>query len=153
MSWLSDRQLYRKVMKNGDTRTKKAFFGVYPIDELPDTIPHLPIFIIVNTHAHNLGGEHWKTIYIDKNRRGEVFDSLAQPMSNLLIRWLNQFTRSWITNRKVYQHDANTTCGAFALFFVLTRLDCPSFNAFTQAFSRSLNENECVVRTFYRSLK
>lgn len=153
MSWLSDNDIVEKVRKNADTKASIAFFNVYPIDKLPDFVPYLPIFIVVNTHTHNLQGEHWKTIFINENRYGEVFDSLAQPMNDLLIRWMNRFTRRWKTNRKVYQHPKSTTCGAFALYYVLTRLDYPSLDAFTQSFSASINDNECLVRSFYEKLK
>ena len=99
MSWLSDNDIVEKVRKNADTKASIAFFNVYPIDKLPDFVPYLPIFIVVNTHTHNLQGEHWKTIFINENRYGEVFDSLAQPMSELLIRWMNRFTRRWKRNQ------------------------------------------------------
>ena len=153
MSWLSDKDLVKKVRKNADPATLHAFFGVYPIDKLPDSVPFLPIFIVVNTDTHNLEGQHWKTIFIDKNRCGEVFDSLAQPMNDLLVRWMNRFTRKWKTNRKVYQHARSTTCGAFALYFILKRLNTPSLDAFTNSFSHSINANERLVRSFYEALK
>lgn len=153
MSWLSNEQICEKVRKNGDVKTKEAFYGVYPIDELPQYIPHLPIFIVVNTHTHNLEGEHWKTVFINEKRHGEVFDSLAQPMNNLLVRWMNRFTRRWKTNRKVYQHSKSTTCGAYALYYILKRLDCPSLDNFLKPFTRSINKNECLVRRFYKELK
>lgn len=153
MSWLSDKQITEKVRKNGSKEVRQAFYGVYPIDALPKSVPYLPIFLVVNTQAHNLEGEHWKTIFIDKNRYGEVFDSLAQPMSSILIRWMNRFTRKWKRNRKVYQHKRSTTCGAFALYYILKRLDCPSLNKFTHFFTHSVNENEKRIRSFYKSLK
>lgn len=153
MSWLSSKQIQDKVKKNASEEVKNAFYGVYPIDKLPDSIPHLPIFIVVNTDTHNLDGEHWKTIFINKDRYGEVFDSLAQPMSNLLIRWMNRYTRRWKKNYKVYQHSRSTTCGAFALYYILKRLDHSSFYSFTQTFSRSIPKNECLVQSFYNVLK
>ena len=129
MSWLSDKQLYKKVEKNADEKTREAFYGVYPLDELPKFIPHLPLFIIVNTQTHNLSGEHWKTVFIDKNRDGEVFDSLAQPMNAMLMSWMDRFTRRWKRNRKVYQHFESSSCGAFALYYVLNRLNYTSMNS------------------------
>jgi ribosomal protein S17E len=153
MSWLSNKQISLKVRKNGDEIIRKAFYGVYPIDELPEFIPHLPIFIVVNTQTHNLEGEHWKTIFIDAKRCGEVFDSLAQPMNDLLIRWMNRFTRKWKTNHKVYQHSKSTQCGAFALYFILKRMNYSSLNTFTQTFSPSFPTNESLVRDFYEKLK
>ena len=153
MSWLSNRSLINKVKKNADNDTKKAFLGVYPIDKLPNAIPHFPVFLIVNTHAHNLGGEHWKAVFINKNRYGEVFDSLAQPASDILTRWMNRWSRKWKTNSKTFQHDSSSTCGAFTLYYVLTRLCFPSLETFTRSFSRALHVNERNIRAFYRRLK
>ena len=153
MSWLSDKDLCGKVEKNANDKTREAFYGVCPLDELPQFISHLPIFIIVNTQTHNLSGEHWKSIFIDKNRHGEVFDSLAQPMNDMLVRWMNRFTQRWTRNRKVYQHAKSATCGAYALYYILKRLDYPSMKSLTQSFSSSLNDNECLVQKFYKKLK
>ena len=153
MSWLTDQQIRNKVKKNAEPIIQEAFYGVFPIDKLPEFVPHLPILIVVNTDTHNLDGEHWKTIFIDKKRQGEVFDSLAQPMNDLLIRWMNRFTRRWKTNRKVYQQERSTVCGAFALYFILKRLDFPTLNSFTQTFSHSLRKNDELVHSFYKKLK
>lgn len=153
MSWLSDEEICEKVERNGDEKIIDAFYGVCALDELPKFISQLPIFIVVNTQTHNLEGEHWKTIFIDKNRNGEIFDSLAQPMSAMLTTWMNRFTRRWKKNHKVYQHVKSSTCGAYALFYVLHRLDCLSMKMFTNFFSDSLNANETIVRSFYKTLK
>ena len=153
MSWLSGKKLSDKVKRNASSKVKDAFHGVFPIDELPSFLPHVPIFIIVNTQSHNLQGQHWKTIYINAKREGEIFDSLAQPPSELLVRWMNRFTRRWTTNRKIYQKDTTTTCGAFALYYILKRLDYPSLDDFTHTFSHSLYCNEQIVRSFYKELK
>ena len=153
MSWLSDEQLIHKIKCNADEKTFRAFNGVYPVDSLPDFVSHLPIMIIINTDTHNLKGQHWKCIFIDKDRCGEVFDSLAQPMNNMLIRWMNRFTRKWKTNRKCYQHSSSSICGAFVLYYALSRLNAPSLESITKVFTHSLHDNECFVRSFYRNLK
>ena len=153
MSWLSSAKILEKVKRNADEVTKKAFHGIYPIDDLPQSVPHLPIFIIVNTHTHNLPGEHWLTIFIDENKRGEVFDSLALPMSNLLIRWLNTFTRKWKRNNKAYQHPLSSSCGAFALYFTLKRLRAKDFEHVTSSFNATPRVNERKVLAFYKQLK
>ena len=153
MSWLSSRQLVNKVRRNADEKTWRAFYGVYPIDNLPKFIPHLPIFIIVNTDTHNLPGTHWKCIFIGKDRRGEIFDSLAQPINDMLVRWINRFTRKWKTNHKCYQRSSSSTCGAFVLYFILSRLAAPSLETVTKVMKHSLYDNECFVRSFYHSLK
>lgn len=151
MSWLSGKELQTKIRNNADGATLHAFHGIFSMDELPFSVPLYPFFMIVNTHAHNLPGEHWISIFIDGNRRGEVFDSLALPLSNLFIRWINRFTRSFSSNRLRYQHPLSSTCGAFALYFILHRLhdsDC-----IVRVFNSSLYENEQRVLVFYESLK
>lgn len=153
MSWLNNRDIINKLKRNGDKRTLQAFYGVYPIDKLPNFLPHFPIFIIVNTHTHNLEGEHWKVVFVDSDRSGEVFDSLAQHMSAILVQWLNRFTRKWKTNPRPYQNPLSATCGAYALYFTLIRLSFPSFEDVTETLTRSPPVNDHRVLMFYRRLK
>ena len=42
MSWLTGSQLERYIKKYGDEKTKYAFLGIFAIDHLPQSIPHLP---------------------------------------------------------------------------------------------------------------
>ena len=153
MSWLSDQELTRKVKRNGSKRLKSAFYGVYAMDKLPEFVPHLPLALIVNTHTHNLSGEHWKVVFINKDRCGEVFDSLAEPMNNLLTQWLNRFSRKWKTNRKRYQLLRSSTCGAFCLYYIFKRFELPSLDSVTSTFSRIPSKNEHKVLSFYKRLK
>lgn len=153
MSWLSGETLVKKVRANADIETRDAFYGVYPIDQLPAFIPRRPFLIIINTQTHNLPGEHWKAILIDVDRNGELFDSLALPVSNVLIQWLNRFTIKWKTNKRSFQHVLSATCGAFVLYFILNRLRVKNFDSITAAFTSYPVPNESFVTNFYRSLK
>ena len=146
MSWLSGQQIENAIRKHADTPTREAFGGVYSIDCLPFAVPQYPFFMVVNTQAHNLPGAHWITVFIDKQRRGEVFDSLALPPQQALMRWLNQFTRSVVRNSLSYQHPLSDTCGAFAVYFIFHRLRGPV------TFSNSIYVNETLVRDFYYNL-
>lgn len=153
MSWLSNKQIAVKVARNGDEQTRKAFYGIHSIDDLPEFIPHLPFILIINTHTHNLPGEHWKTIFIDKDHSGELFDSLALPVSNIVIRWMNRFTRKWKVNKKSFQHPLSATCGAFALYFTLQRLSVSNMETLTKIFTTRAYVNEQKVLSFYHGLK
>ena len=153
MSWLSSKNLVDKVRKNADRETLLAFYGVCAIDKLPEFIPTRPFLMIVNTHTQNLPGEHWIAIFVDTNRNGELFDSLALPVSNILIRWLNRFTIKWKKNGRTFQHVLSSTCGAFALYFTLNRLHVTNFETLTALFNKSPHVNETLVNVFYRSLK
>ena len=147
MSWLSGQEIEDAIYHHADKATREAFYGICSMDQLPFSVPHYPFFMIVNTQAHNLPGAHWITVFIDKNRRGEVFDSLALPLRKPLSRWINQFTRSVTRNRLTYQHPLSDTCGAFAVYFVCHRLTGPV------SFSKTLHVNENTVRSFYHNLQ
>ena len=153
MSWLSDKDLIRKIQRNGDRLTRTSFYDVIPIDTLPKFIPSLPFMMIVNMDTHNLPGTHWLAVYIDEHKRGEIFDSLALPTSLPLAKWMNQFTVSWRTNSRRYQHPLSSHCGAFALYFVLTRPHVSHMEDVTKTFGTSLYENESLAINFFKCLK
>ena len=147
MSSLTGRQIEKAIYSHADDATRKAFHGVHSMDQLPFAVPHYPFFMIVNTHPHNLPGEHWIAVFIDQYRRGEVFDSLALPIPKPLAQWLNQFTRSQERNSLAYQHPLSYSCGAFAIYFVFHRLHSKV------TFSSSLYDNDKKVVSFYDSLQ
>lgn len=151
MSWLSEDEIRRFIKRNADKATSAAFQGVFPMSKLPHAVNAYPFFMIVNTQSHNLPGEHWITIFIGSNRRGEIFDSLALPLSNRLVKWMNTFCISFTKNSLAYQHPLSARCGVYALYFVLNRLQDP--NCMSLRFTKSLNDNEERVMKFYRKLK
>lgn len=153
MSLLDGRTIVSKVRQNADEKTLHAFYDVRAVDDLPTFIPYYPIFIIINTQAKNLPGEHWKVIFIDKYRFGEIFDSLAVPVSLYVSRWMNKFTRKWKRNSLAYQHPLSTTCGAFAIYYVMKRLNVPDQESVLKTLSKNVFDNENLVTTFYLSLK
>ena len=148
MSNLSDVEIANIIRKYSPPPNKDALLGVFPIDSLPHRLSHYPACMVINTQSHNLPGEHWISIFITKDKRGEVFDSLGLPLSNYLIRWLNQFTKSWQYNRKIYQHISSDKCGAYAIYFILNRLDNK-----TPTFTDSPAVNDELVNMFYATLK
>ena len=153
MSWLSSDTIKQKVQHNADDTTWKAFDNIYSVDTLPSNITHYPIFLVLNTHPHNLKGEHWKVIFIKEDHRGELFDSLALPPNIPTQQWLNKHTRQWKTNARAIQHPLSSSCGAFVLYFILNRLHVRRFESISQTFSSNPHVNEKRIRKFYNDLK
>ena len=153
MSWLTDITIKNKLYKNADDATWEAFDNVYSLDTLPTTIKHYPIFIVLNTHPQNLQGEHWKVIYIGKDRRGELFDSLGLPPNIPTQQWLRKHTRQYQRSERMLQHPLSATCGAFVLYFILKRLHVHRFKSITDDFSYNVHSNEKMIRNFYNALK
>ena len=129
MSWLTNHALKKLILKNADQQTKHAFLGVFPINKLPSHLSNYPTFLIINTQTHNLGGEHWFTIYISRKGIGEIFDSAAKPVDSRVKRWLNRFTRTWTRNTLIYQAPFSSLCGAYAVYYILNRLHYPSMRS------------------------
>lgn len=153
MSWLSRDDLIGKIIRNSSLEIMSAFDGVYSIDELPEAVHQRPFFMIVNTHSHNLPGEHWKVVFIDEKKNGEVFDPLALPTSTLLSRWMNRFTRKWLVNDLTVQHPLSSTCGAHVLFYIFNRLQLRGMEDFLKHYSLSFSLNERIIHSFYSLLK
>ena len=149
MSWLTNRQLEQAILRHGDRRVQMAFQGIYPLDRLPQLNIQGPLFIILNTDVENLPGRHWKAIYIDENNHGEVFDSLALPPSDRLIRFMNHHTTKWWRNTTMLQHPLSAQCGIYVLYFVTQRMYSDSMSDLISIFSPCLLENERLMYLFY----
>ena len=165
MSWLTASELQQAVdcytYNNGKDDIRQQFAGIYPHDRLPPSLTfllnsergqnRLPLTLIINTDSHNLPGRHWIAIYIDVNRRGEVFDTLTTPISSHVSRFMNRLCRQWVHNRLIYQHPLSAYCGVYVLFYVLQRSYYNSLKNFCQAnFSSSLVKNEHFIHSFYK---
>jgi len=54
-------------------RHVRGFDGVYSSDTLPDN----PKLLVANTQPSDQDGEHWISIYVDRNGDGKYFDSFG----------------------------------------------------------------------------
>lgn len=152
ISWLSTLDLEKFVDNHADVKTKEAFLGVFPINRLPKRLIQLPVLFIINTNTSNLPGQHWKAIFISKNREGEVFDSLATPVELILSHWMNTFTRKWTISTLTLQNPLSPTCGAYVLYFVLNRLKHNSLKSCLSFFSNHVIENDKRMEQFYNKI-
>lgn len=153
MSWLTGIELESIIRTYADEPTEAAFLGIFSIDTLPKYIKHLPIIFIINTQTSNLPGQHWKAIYVSSNKIGEVFDSLATPVSLRLQNWLNTFTRKWSLSKRTIQYPFSASCGAFVIYFVLNRLKAKSMKNCLSIFKNNLMYNDALVVNFVKDLK
>ena len=150
--WLSTLDLESFINKYSDEKTREAFMGVFPINNLPKRQFQLPAFFIINTNTSNLPGQHWKAIYVSKKREGEVFDSLAMPIELILTHWMNTFTRKWIVSTLTLQNPLSPSCGAYVLYFVLNRLKHNSLKSCVSIFSDNVFENDKRMEQFYNKV-
>jgi hypothetical protein len=149
VNWLSTRELESTIHNYADENTKTAFHGVFPIDHLPKGISRLPCLFIINTNTGNLPGQHWKAIYIDKNKNGEIFDSLAMPVSLKLQHWMNYNTNKWTVSNLTVQNPLSPTCGVYVLYFVLTRLHYKTLSSCLNIFTSNVMKNDAMLEKLF----
>ena len=133
----------------------KSFGGVFACDELKSlNLPTKKVLsIIVNTEPldSNISG-HWVLItFFSKNKaliKCEIFDSLAQPISNLppalqdYIRLLKTPVR-YLTVQ--IQSDLSDFCGLFCMARFMSILINERLSIFTTNFNiRNLNQNDKI---------
>lgn len=148
MEWLTTLDLEKFILLFANEATREAFLGVFPINYLPRRILRLPVLFIINTNPSNLPGQHWKAIYISSKSVGEVFDSLATPVSLQLEQWMNRFTKKWITSTMTLQNPISPSCGAYVLYFVMTRLKYKSLKSCLVPFTKNVMDNDRFVEHF-----
>lgn len=132
---------------------KGAFLGVVPLNRLPrHVIRDFPFGFVVNTDLHGLPGRHWLAVY-GTRRRVEIFDPLSTPLPSILVRWiLKRFTQRWETNSRPYQGPTTTLCGAYCIWYLLTRSRRVSMQATLYPLSPvKLSANDAYVLHFYNT--
>ncbi len=100
------------------------FLGVLPCEHLTQTpLRRLPSSVIFKTHASNLPGEHWLTIYINEEGVGYFFDSFGNKHDDICFPpIINNFLK---LNSRAVQYSAvqvqdfsSDTCGQHCVFFL-----------------------------------
>lgn len=96
------------------------FKGVYPIDKLPNLIDLTQgSSIIVNTHTHNLAGEHWIAVYVSVSHV-LIFDPLGIFYPRLLVNRLRNIGKPIKFNKVMIQNPRDTSCGHYSLLWLAT---------------------------------
>ena len=152
VQWLTTLDLETFIRQYANSKTRAAFIGVFPIDHLPKRLPALPALFIINTNTSNLPGQHWKAVYISKNHYGELFDSLAVPVSIKMQQWMNKHAQRWISSKLTLQNPLSPSCGGYVLYYVMTRLNYKSLKACIKPFSKNVFDNDEIVQLFFNAV-
>ena len=145
-------ELQIKRVLETDARTRDTFRGVYARNELPIRAPTTSLYVC-NTDPNNKPGEHWVTIYIDSDRRGEYFDSFGMPpLFNEFLTFLNYNTKSWTHNNRVVQDDYSSAYGFHCIFYAVHR--CVGFDvgSIANMYTNDVVFNDAIVEEFVRKM-
>ncbi len=134
---------------NNELRHIKCFIGTFARDRLP-SLTSLPVGLIVNTDKASDSGQHWIAIYIDKNGRGEYFDSFGFPSLHIdIINFLSLNTNRWQYSCHMLQHASAKTCGNYCIFYIKLRCNGFSQCQFIQLFTNITLINDKIVKSLF----
>lgn len=109
-----------ELLKLGN-RYVPHFVGVFPLDKLPAGL-RPPSNLIVNTHTHNLPGEHWLAVSYQKGGLVFAFDPFGIYYPHMLKIYLNKLRRRTMPvryNKICFQDIHEKTCGLYCLAWLI----------------------------------
>ena len=132
---------------NRDPECSKMFYGVYPADKIPH-LCSLPALIVCNTYTSSNRGEHCIVLYVDKNRRGEYFDSFGRyPFDHFTI-FLDVNCVEWIWIERQIQSVISKLCGHYFIFYCLCRSTGLDVRKIVRMFTKDTGLNDSMVHNF-----
>jgi hypothetical protein len=120
--------------------TRKIYQGVFPCDKLSSfKISSFPCGMIVNFDTSSEPGSHWISLFFDRYKNVEYFDTYARPiMTNTdIYNFIHREGKNrvkYLTGNSI-QSDESSVCGHYSILFLLCRSRNISFSHFANTFS------------------
>ena len=102
-----------------DYKTRPMFYGVYPVDQLPQRrlSQTRPCIFIVNTDESYGPGKHWILIFLSSDYRGVYFDSFGRDVEDgRIFKFLEINCHQYEYNDTPLQGVLSSTCGHYCLY-------------------------------------
>ena len=140
------------VMRH-DPHTDSLFHGVYACDTLPRALFQLSALFIVNTDPASKPGTHWQAIFVDKDRRGEFFDSYGlPPFVPQHVQFLNKMCKSYKYNHVDLQALDSSVCGQYCVMYLLFKAHGFSMTHFVKHnFTADCKKNDKAVQKMFQN--
>ena len=145
-------ELQIKRVLETDARTRDTFRGLYARNELPIRAPTTSLYVC-NTDPNHKPGEHWVTIYIDNDRRGEYFDSFGMPpLYEEFVAFLDNNTKFWTHDKRVVQDIYSSVCRLHCIFYAVHR--CVGFDvgSIASTYTNDAVLTDAIVEEFVRKM-
>ena len=129
----------------------KNFKGVYPRDLLTFSLSK-NTGIIVNTDLSTKPGEHWVSIYKNKDNEIIYFDSFGfPPLHEEIIRFIiKNCDNGWYYNTITYQSVYQDTCGMYCIYFITCMLRHGKYENFQTIFRANPDFNDILAKILYK---
>jgi len=135
---------------------RRFHVGTFPLDALPTlSVAGRPRHIIYNlSPSTRPPGTHWVSVWLGKDMKAEVMDSLGQrPFSTEILGFIRRHCTGAVFSERVIQHWSSNACGLYCLSHGLARARGQSFRSWLSQFSSRLPANDALVQCqFMREL-
>ena len=124
--------------------------GVFPVDRLP-LITRRPVSVIINLDPSYKEGSHWVAVNFDKNGYAFYFDSFGRKPEGHILTFIERFApRGYDYSKEKLQDNYSTSCGYFAILFVLLSNDRNRFFSLFQKCKTEKNEQKLlkIIKNF-----
>lgn len=123
---------------------------VVPRNKIP-LAKTFPFGIVVNTDSDKEPGEHWVSIYIDKNKTPLYFDSFGlPPLHEDIISYLENYGQ-WCYNTLTLQHPESNSCGWYCIEFLKNQFGQKTLTTFHNMFTSNLVRNEKILNNLRKN--
>lgn len=143
-----DTQQLRQLLMSDLFVRRLPLVNVCARDHLPRHIDRTqPAALIVNTDTSAYSGSHWIALYFNGLGQFEYFDSFGLPPLHAdIIHFIQRNSdRSPVYNTRMLQDINNTTCGLYALYFLLMKCRGSSMSRILQRFGHRQHVNDRLV--------
>ena len=125
-------------------RRVRDFDGVFAADELPDD----PRLLVVNTDPASRPGRHWVCICVDKDGRGEYFDSFGRRPAVYFERYMDRHCSSWTFNCRQLQSVTSRFCGHYCIYYCVLRSRGVGMFAIVNSLTADTGLNDVLIHRF-----
>lgn len=131
------------------SKSRAIFIDCVGADDIP-TSDQFPYAVVVNTDNTLTEGTHWTAIFVPGPSVIEYFDSYGLPPKPNIKTYLDKFEVIH-SNKYSIQSLFSTDCGAYAIYFIISRCAGNSFNETIRVLRQSSDPDK-FVRSFCRAL-
>ena len=111
-----------------------------------------PLLAVCNTSPRNTQGTHWIGVCIDKQRRGEFFDSYGlHPMAYGMECGMEN-TAFWMYNDIRLQAYNSSVCGYYVIGYCIAKMDGLGMEDYVNLFSSNSKINDTKIYNFIKSI-
>lgn len=128
--------------------TRPYYIGCFSADAIPTTLNY-PCALVVNTDPSSLPGSHWVAFYAESDEQLEMFDSFGHSYTKYpqFSYFIDKFETVKFNGMRLQQY-FSSTCGYYALVFILFRCKKFSMEDVVHLFTDNHGNNDQVVTSF-----